>query len=234
VRGVPWGAAFVFSDRASTVIAASLTAAAALCVASAWLLVRRGRFSIWGAMGSVTGALGVVALLVGRVRGATELPILVAVLVGLLAGAMLYGATAAFMFAAVRWPPLRRQAEGIYELRGGRSLAAALAVAGLVVAPGEEIVWRGVVQPLFAGWVGAVAGAALAWGLYVGVNLVARSIPILLGAVVGGAVWAALAVWTGGVVAAIGCHVVWTSLMIALPPVPRSSRMKDRMAEGGS
>jgi uncharacterized protein len=234
VKGVPWAGAFEFSGRASTVIAVGLTATAVLCVASAWLLVRRGRFSIWGAMGSVTGALGVVALLVGRVRGATELPILVAVLVGLLAGAMLYGATAAFMFAAVRWPPLRRQAEGIYELRGGRSLAAALAVAGLVVAPGEEIVWRGVVQPLFAGWVGAVAGAALAWGLYVGVNLVARSIPILLGAVVGGAVWAALAVWTGGVVAAIGCHVVWTSLMIALPPVPRSSRMKDRMAEGGS
>jgi membrane protease YdiL (CAAX protease family) len=234
VRGVPWVGAFAFYDRASTVIAASLTAAAALCVASAWLLVRRGRFSIWGAMGSVTGALGVVALLVGRVRGATELSILAAALVGLLAGALLYGATAAFMFAAVRWPPLRRQAEGIYELRGQRSLAAALAVAGLVVAPGEEIVWRGVVQPLFAGWVGAVAGAALAWGLYVGVNLVARSIPILLGAVVGGAVWAALAVWTGGVVAAIGCHMVWTSLMIALPPVPRSSRMKDRMAEGGS
>jgi uncharacterized protein len=234
VKGVPWGGAFAFSGRASTVIAVGLTAAAVLCVASAWLLVRRGRFSIWGAMGSVTGALGVVALLVGRVRGATELPILVAALVGLLAGAVLYGATAAFMFAAVRWPPLRRQAEGIYELRGGRSLAAALAVAGLVVAPGEEIVWRGVVQPLFAGWVGAVAGAALAWGLYVGVNLLARSIPILLGAVVGGAAWAALALWTGGVVAAIGCHVVWTSLMIALPPVPRGLGERDRMAEGGS
>jgi uncharacterized protein len=234
VRGVPWGAAFAFSERAATGIAASITAAAVLGVACAWLLVRRGRFSIWGAMGSVTGALGVMALLIGRVRGATELPILAAALVGLLAGAVLYGATAAFMFAAVRWPPLRRQAEGIYELRGERSLAAALAVAGLVVAPGEEIVWRGVVQPLFAGWVGAVAGAVLAWGLYVGVNLVARSIPILLGAVVGGAAWAALAVWTGGVVAPIGCHVVWTSLMILFPPVPRDSMGKGRGAERAS
>jgi membrane protease YdiL (CAAX protease family) len=167
-------------------------------------------------------------------RKGPELSILAAALVGLLAGAVLYGATAAFMLAAVRWPPLRRQAEGIYELRGERSLAAALAVAALVVAPGEEIVWRGVVQPLVAGWVGAVGGAVLAWGLYVGVNLVARSIPILLGAVVGGAVWAALALWTGGVVAAIGCHVAWTSLMIVFPPVPGGSRVRGRMAEGGS
>lgn len=234
MRDVPWGAAFAFSDRTATGIAVALTAAAVICVASAWLLVRRGRFSIWGAMGSVTGALGVVALLVGRVRGATELSILAAAVVGLLAGAVLYGATAAFMFAAIRWRPLRPQAEGIYGLRGERSVVVALAVAGLVVAPGEEIVWRGVVQPLFAGWFGAVAGAVLAWGLYVGVNLVARSIPILLGAVVGGAVWAALALWTGGVVAAIGCHVVWTSLMIVLPPVPGGSSVRGRMAEGGS
>jgi membrane protease YdiL (CAAX protease family) len=169
------------------------------------------------------GTLGVVALLIGRVRGAAGLSVPAAVLVGVLAGAVLYGATAAFMFVAVRWPPLRRQAEGIYQLRGGRSLASALAVGGLVVAIGEEIVWRGVVQPLFGEWAGVVAGAALAWGLYVGVNLLARSLPILLGAVVGGAAWAALALWTGGVIAAIGCHVVWTSLMIVFPPVPRGS-----------
>jgi NAD(P)-dependent dehydrogenase (short-subunit alcohol dehydrogenase family) len=43
-----------------------------------------------------------------------------------------------------------------------------------------------------------------------------------LGAVVGGAAWTALAVWTGGVVASIGCHAAWTALMILLPPVPRA------------
>jgi uncharacterized protein len=222
VAGEPWAAAFAFSERTATGVAIGLTVAAVLCVGGVWVLVRRGRFSVWGAMGSVMGALAVVALLVGEVRWAAGLSVLAAGAAGILAGAVLYGATATFMFVAVRWPPLRRQAEGIYELRGGRSLPVALAIAALVVAPGEEIVWRGAVQPLLGGWAGAAAGAALAWGLYVAVNLLSRSIPILLGAAVGGGAWAALALWTGGVAAPIGCHVVWTSLMIVFPPVPGS------------
>jgi membrane protease YdiL (CAAX protease family) len=222
VAGAPWAAVFAFSERAPSAAAIGVTVAAVLCVAGAWVLVRRGRFSIWGAMGSVMGALAAAALLVGKVRWATGLSVLAAGAAGVLAGALLYGATAAFMFVAVRWPPLRRQAEAIYELRGGRSLPVALAIAALVVAPGEEVVWRGVVQPLLGGWVGAVAGAALAWGVYVAVNLLSGSIPILLGAAVGGGAWAALALWTGGAAAPIGCHVVWTSLMILFPPVPGS------------
>ena len=205
-----------------TGIALGLTVVTVVSVAGTWLLVRRGRLSIWGAMGSLMVLLGVAALLTGTVRAATEVSLIAATSLGLLAGAVLYGATGAFLSVAVRWPPLRRHAEAIYGLRGGRSLPVALGIAALIVAPGEELVWRGVTQPLFEGWAGPLLGAALAWALYVLVNLVARSIPILLGAVVGGAVWTALALWTGGVAAPIGCHVVWTAAMIAVPPVPRT------------
>lgn len=207
--------------RVDPAVAVAVAVLAVVAVAVAWELVRRGRFEVWGLMGWLLAALALKAILTERVRVATEFELPAAVGIGLAAGVALYGATAVFMFVAGRWPPLARQARRVYELRAGRSTASAAAIAALVVAPGEEIVWRGLVQTLLAGALGALGGAAAAWGIYVGVNAVSRSLPILLAAVVGGAAWAALAWWTGGVAAPTACHAVWTSLMIVAPPIPR-------------
>jgi uncharacterized protein len=202
-------------------IAVYVAAVAVVAVAVGWELVRRGRFEVWGVMGWLSAALALKALLTERVRAATEFGFLAAVGIGLAAGVALYGATAAFMFVAGRWPPLARQARRVYELRADRSRASAAATAALIVAPGEEIVWRGLVQTVLGWALGAIGGAATAWALYVAVNAVSRSLPIILAAVVGGAAWAALAWWTGGVAAPAACHAVWTSLMIVAPPIPR-------------
>ena len=48
-------------------------------------------------------------------------------------------------------------------------------------------------------------------------NLPSANLAIAAGAVVGGAVWVALAWWTGGVLASLACHIVWTGMMIAFP-----------------
>jgi uncharacterized protein len=218
----PITAASLLSTRAGTPLAVILTVVATAAVATAWELIRRGRFSVWALTSWTIGALAVLALLTGKVRAAASFEPLVAVAIGLAAGVVLYLATAAFMLVAGRWPPLARQAESVYELRGGLSVPRAVLLASLVVAPGEEIVWRGAIQTLLAGALGPVGGAAAAWGLYVGANAVSRSAPILLGAVVGGAAWAGLAWWTGGVAASAACHAVWTCLMIVRPPVPRA------------
>jgi membrane protease YdiL (CAAX protease family) len=220
----PITAAFLLSPRAGTQLSVAVTIAACLGVAGVWVLVRRGRFSVWASTAWTIGVLAVVAAFTGKVRAATQFRPLVAIAIGLAAGAVLYGATAAFLFVAGRWPPLARQADRVYELRGGLSVPSAAALASLVVAPGEEIVWRGAVQTLLAGVLGPMGGAAAAWGLYVGANAVSRSIPILLGAVAGGAAWVGLAWWTGGVAASAGCHAVWTCLMIVRPPLPRAAR----------
>jgi len=196
-----------------------LTVAAVVSVPGAWYLVRRGTTTVWGAMGSLMAVLGAIALVVGGVRMSGEMSPLVAAVLGALAGALLYGATAVFMFVAGRWPPLQSQARAIYDLRGGRPLPAALAVSCLAVAPGEELVWRGVVQTLLGVWLGSVGGAVSAWVLYVAANAASLSLPIILGSVVGGAAWATLALVTGGVAASIACHMVWTGLMVAFPPV---------------
>ena len=204
--------------------AIGVSVAAVVGVAAAWEVVRRGIVGVWTVMPVTIGLLAILAILTGKVRPSAAFEAIPSLGLGLGGGALVYGATAAFMALAGRWPPLRHQARRVYELRGGLAVPAAASMAALVVAPSEEIVWRGLTQTLLGGWLGALGGALVAWGLYVAVNAVARSLPILLGAVVGGAAWGALAWWTGGVAAPIACHVVWTALMVVRPPVPTGAR----------
>jgi membrane protease YdiL (CAAX protease family) len=90
------------------------------------------------------------------------------------------------------------------------------------VAPGEELLWRGVVlETLLSALDSGLAAGIAAWALYVAANAVSGSVPIVLGAMVAGAAWTALASLTGGVVASVACHIVWTALMVAVPPVPK-------------
>jgi membrane protease YdiL (CAAX protease family) len=188
--------------------------------ALAWWAIRVGRASIWTASGATMAVVGAVALVTGPVRGWGRLGIIGDVGLGIAAGAALWLATAGFMALAVRFvPPLASQTASLYGARGGRPLAAALAGPLLLSAPGEELLWRGVVLGVLTQSLdGSVVAAVAAWGGFVAVNVVSGSLPIVLGAVVGGAVWTALAWWTGGVAAPIACHVVWTALMIAIPP----------------
>lgn len=188
-------------------------------VAAAWGLVRSGRASVWTAMTPTLAVLGALALAAGGLRAGGEVGVAAALAAGAGAGAGLYAATAAFMRAARGWRLLARQTADLYRRRRGYSLAAALALAVVVTATGEELAWRGTVQGVLAGRLGGLEGAALAWAVYVGANAVSGSLPVVLGAAVGGAAWGGLALWTGGVVASVACHAVWTGLMVALPPV---------------
>ena len=80
---------------------------------------------------------------------------------------------------------------------------------------------------VLANWAGVTNVAAegaipdsVKWAFYVGANVPSRSLPIVLGAAVGGGVWAALAWWSGGMLASLASHILWTGLMLALPPAP--------------
>lgn len=188
-------------------------------VAIAWLLVR-GRFvSIWAASGSVLGVLGLVSLASGLTRPAAKVSLGLAVGIGLAAGILLYLGTRAFMArAGDRWPALARQTQELYAQRKDRTTSHALGVSIFVAVPGEELFWRGVVQTTAAASFGPIGGALVAWAGYVAANAAMGSLPVLLGAAVGGALWTGLSIWSGGVAASIACHAVWTGLMIARPP----------------
>jgi membrane protease YdiL (CAAX protease family) len=191
-----------------------------LAHAGSWWLVRTRRVSIWVGSGVTLAVLGVAAVIVGPVVAAERFDVAGAVGLGALAGVLLWAATAAFMAVAVRTvPTLAAHTSSLYGERGDRSLAAALAVPLLLSAPGEELLWRGVVfGALDRSLDGPALAALVCWAAFAVVNVVSGSLPIILGAVVGGAVWTALAWWTGGVAASVACHIVWTGLMIVAPP----------------
>jgi membrane protease YdiL (CAAX protease family) len=91
--------------------------------------------------------------------------------------------------------------------------------------PGEELFWRGLVQTRLQASMPVLSGPALAWFGYVLVNAASGSLPFVAGAVVGGAVWGALALWTHGLLASILCHGAWTALMLLRPPAAAREMM---------
>jgi membrane protease YdiL (CAAX protease family) len=195
----------------------ALAVAGGLAESVAWLLVaRRGR-SVWLLVTTVLAVAGLAALLTGRVAASPRVDPLRAALAGAGVGVALHLATRAFVAVAGRvWSAFRRHTAAIYELQGGRTLLSALALAMVAVA-GEELFWRGLVQGLLEAEAGRVSGAVASWAVYVAANLPSMNLAIVAGAVVGGAVWGALALWTGGVLACLVSHAVWTGLMIAFP-----------------
>ncbi|MEX2422221.1 MAG: CPBP family glutamic-type intramembrane protease, partial [Actinomycetota bacterium] len=148
------------------------------------------------------------------------------VVAGLAAGALLYAATRIAVPVLSRWQRFRRHVLAMYGRQGTLSLTAALLLSLALSVPGEELFWRGLFQGELASALdGRTALAAvLTWTLFVLVNLPSGNLAAVAAAVVGGAVWVGLAWWTGGVLAALSCHVVWTGLMISLPVVAVPSR----------
>lgn len=183
-----------------------------------WWLVATGRIDIWKLMPAVLGAMGVVAVFARPQIAAADTTATFAFLVGLGAGLALYLATRVFVWMAAHWTPFRRDVLVKYGQAGSVSLATTLALSVAIMVPAEELFWRGLWQARLDDSMAPAIAALLAWAAYVGVNLASRSLPIVAGAVVGGAVWTGLAWWTGGVLASVASHILWTGLMLALPP----------------
>jgi membrane protease YdiL (CAAX protease family) len=179
-----------------------------------------GTRSLWRVMPAVLLTMGVVAVLVRQPVSSTGPTESLALAVGTASGSALYLATRAFVAIATRWEPFRRATADIYAEAAPIPIALALALSVVVMVPSEELFWRGLVQSRLDDLVGSAAAAVLTWLAYVSVNLPSRSVPIVLGAAVGGAVWAALAWWSGGMLASLSSHILWTGLMLALPPAP--------------
>ncbi|HEY7762059.1 MAG TPA: CPBP family intramembrane glutamic endopeptidase, partial [Actinomycetota bacterium] len=170
----------------------------------------------------VVGAMGIAAMAARPPVAAAETGALRAVVVGLASGLALYVGTRIFVWLAVRWPPFRADVVEQYGQAGDVSLATSLVLSLVVMVPAEEVFWRGLTQPRLADPVDPWVGALVAWLGYIVANTASRSLPIVAGAIVGGALWSGLAWWSGGVLAGLASHILWTGLMLTLPP--RSGR----------
>jgi hypothetical protein len=183
-----------------------------------WRRVAMRRADVWRLMPVVLAAMGVAAVLVAP-STTPEVGDARAVAVGAASGLLLYVATLAFVGVAARRESFRRQTVEKYEEAATVSLSRSLLLSLLVMVPAEELFWRGLTWATLADtWLGPAGGAAAAWVLYVVANVPSRSLPIVAGAVVGGALWTALAWWSGGVLAPLVSHILWTGSMLVLPP----------------
>ena len=188
--------------------------------ATAWWLVASRRLNVWRVMTPTLAAMGLAALLVHRPVWAPRVDAATAVGVGIATGLALYGGTRVFVAVVRPWETFRRHSIGMYSQQEGLPLAAALALSLVLSVPGEELFWRGLVQPELADALDASAlGALIAWAAYVAANLPSRNLAIVAGAVVGGAVWSGLGWWSGGPLAPLASHLAWTALMISFPVV---------------
>ena len=183
----------------------------------AWWRISSGRVTVWQLMPFVLGAMGIAALLLmpppQRTTGVGA-----ALAVGIGAGFVLFLGTRVFVALASLWGPFAHHVEEAYREAAEEPVRAALVLSLLISVPAEEIFYRGLVQRTLWTPLGAGAAAVAVLVLYVLGNLPSRSLPIVAGAVVGGAVWGALAWWSGGLAAPLASHILWTGLMLVLPP----------------
>jgi membrane protease YdiL (CAAX protease family) len=194
--------------------------AGALLEFAAWWAVSRTGISIWMAMGIALPALGIAAVVIREPSLSPAVGGGVAVAVGATAGVALYLATRLFVAAIRPWRTFQRHSVEVYARQAGLPLVAAIVLAAAVMAPGEELFWRGLFQAKLSVVLdGRTAGAAIAWAVFCVANLPSRNLAIIAGAVVGGGVWSALSWWTGGALASIVCHALWTGLMLGFPVV---------------
>ena len=116
-------------------------------------------------------------------------------------------------------PLIGEQAEGlVFDARGGLPTAAVAAIAAVVVAPLEEVFWRGAVQPLVGTGRAPIATVVLTSLVFVAYHVPTLQLPLISAAALGGLVWGWLRERTDGVSAPIVAHAIWTAAMVVVPP----------------
>jgi membrane protease YdiL (CAAX protease family) len=143
------------------------------------------------------------------------------VTLGLASGAALYGVTRAFLWATCGGlsEALCRPLVEMYVRFETRAPFPALVLL-LLVAPAEELFWRGVVQAHLEPGLGAARAVAAATALAVAAALAGGEPFLALATLPTYALWGGLAAWRRSLVPAIVSHGVWSVLVASLvPPV---------------
>lgn len=106
----------------------------------------------------------------------------------------------------------------VYALRTLSSPGAIAARLALVIAPAEELFWRGFVQDRLARRFGRLGGAALAAAAYGGAHVVTRNATLTGAATVAGTFWSAMAAAGMPMAALVASHVAWDILILLVAP----------------
>ncbi len=194
-------------------VAAGLAAAGAL-----WTVAFRGRSGFWGKMAAGVGSLGAYALYANPdLRKSRARPADLAR--GLASAGALYGIfRVGDRFARRVMPNGAAEIDEIYRKRGlapDRLIAGALV---LLIAPGEELFWRGLVNRYLVQRLGPVGGNAAGATMYGAVHLVSGNLTLTGAAAVAGAFWSLEHLAQGRMAPLIVSHVAWDVWIFLVRP----------------
>lgn len=122
---------------------------------------------------------------------------------------------------------LRRGADdiqAIYELNQLRPRGELMARLSAVIAPAEELFWRGFLQHGLMARFGRLNGALLATAAYGIVHLPSRNLTLIGAASVVGAFWGGLLALGAPLGALIVSHVAWDNLIFLFAPTPGGAK----------
>ncbi|MFQ5860039.1 MAG: lysostaphin resistance A-like protein [Dehalococcoidia bacterium] len=189
--------------------------------AALWVIVFLWQpVNFWVLMSLATGSLGLLAL---SLRGAFPLEEGFRpgdVVIGVVSAALLYGVFwAGDVVSSTTLPFAPRQVGEVYQLRSLAHPALLALLLATVIAPGEELYWRGLVQQRFDERWGPWKGWALGTAAYGGVHMLTANPMLVVAATVAGAVWGALYAHQRRILPVLISHVVWGLLVFVLFPL---------------
>jgi uncharacterized protein len=112
-----------------------------------------------------------------------------------------------------------RQVSSVYDLRAAADVRVIGLLLALVIGPGEEIYWRGLVQWGFAGRYGPRAGWLLGTLAYAGTHVVSLNLMVVIAAAVAGVVWGWLYMRLGRLWPGLISHVLWDLAIFLVFPI---------------
>jgi uncharacterized protein len=141
------------------------------------------------------------------------------VITGLASAAALYGIFQVGDRMARRIMPAGdREIASIYQLRTGAARPAIAAVLALVIGPGEELFWRGLVQRNLQRKFGRVRGTLIASSIYGAVHLVSENLTLTGAAATAGLFWGTLYAGEQRIAPLIVSHATWDIWIFLVAP----------------
>ncbi len=194
----------------------SLPAAGALWIA----VFRWSSLNFWLKMGTVTGGLAAYTIVTrGNLLSLEMLrtnDLWIGVGAALALYAMFWGAD---RLARALLPAANRQSLDIFVFKALAPRYIIALLLAVVVGPGEELYWRGLVQEAFQQNFGVATGVVLGVVAYGGAHVLTGRWMLAAAAAVGGAFWGVLYAWQSHLWPVVISHVVWDLLIFLVRPI---------------
>ncbi len=183
-----------------------------------WTAAFRGKSGFWAKMAAGVGSLGAFALYANPDLRKTRLKPS-DVTRGIASAGLLYGIfQVGDRFARKVMPNGGAEIDDIYRKRGLAPDPFIAATLALLVAPGEELFWRGLVNRYLAQQFGPVAGNAAGATIYGAIHLVSGNLTLTGAAGVAGAFWSLEHLAQGRMAPLIVSHVAWDVWIFLVRP----------------